>query len=219
MPTEDQLAEHIAGELHDGVVQWLVGSKMQAEALKSQVARGEPISADNFDALLRSLQSGMREARCLMRGLAGPQIENGLWCNPLVDELHSLNEANAANGALHPVLEFHFERNIQPLAEESANTVYRLIREAVWNALRHAKAKHVRVFTAADEDGLSVKVHDDGIGFDPNAIPSSRMGIRGLLRRCKEAGGIAMINAAPGKGAEIEFRIPFSKNGIETDGP
>jgi len=80
----DALAEQFAGELHDGPVQWMVGAKMQAEAMRRQVAEGQKIEPIKFDALLETLSRGLAEARRMMQGLHGPELSDGRWQQPLL---------------------------------------------------------------------------------------------------------------------------------------
>ena len=97
-------------------------------------------------------------------------------------------------------------------------TVFRLVQEAVGNALRHARATVVRV-TLRDEDGsLRLIVEDDGIGFDPAAVSSSarrgaNLGLLGMTERVRSAGGTIEFESRPGAGARIIARIPFEHPG------
>ena len=86
-----------------------------------------------------------------------------------------------------------------------------LVQEAVGNALRHGRAKRVRVILAYDAEGLEVTIEDDGCGFDPAAVTGIReghFGLAGMRERMSRLGGSLKIRSAPGQGAGIEIRIP-----------
>nr|HQV18815.1 ATP-binding protein [Gordonia sp. (in: high G+C Gram-positive bacteria)] len=74
------------------------------------------------------------------------------------------------------------------------------------NTRRHAGAgAHVSVDVRVDSSGVQVVVADDGVGFDPDQVPSSRLGIAVSIRRRMEAlnGGSAQLLSAPGAGTIV----------------
>jgi signal transduction histidine kinase/ligand-binding sensor domain-containing protein len=85
-----------------------------------------------------------------------------------------------------------------------------VLKEAVNNAARHARAEHVGVRIEASRDAIRVEIVDDGVGFDP-AYPPVSAGGRGLpsLRaRAAELGGRLELRSAPGKGTTVALEIP-----------
>ena len=93
-------------------------------------------------------------------------------------------------------------------------TVFRLVQEAVNNALRHAQAKTIRVTLRDDADTLLLVVEDDGIGFDREAVAQrakrgEHLGLLGMTERARSAGGAIVLDSRPGGGSRIEVRIPL----------
>lgn len=81
-------------------------------------------------------------------------------------------------------------------------------REALRNAARHAGGASVVVFAELTTAGVEVFVRDEGAGFDPDAVPTERRGIRdAIVGRMAAAGGRAVIESAPGEGTEVALRI------------
>lgn len=209
MSDEDKFSEKIAGELHDGVAQWLVGAKMQAEGLRFRLAKGSNIEIESVDSLIRTLSSGIQETRRLMRGLSGPQIESGYWCGPLQDELEMLQQQTQSNKPKPAAVEFDFAEDAQPLAEPISAAAFRIAREAVWNSLRHARANIIRVTARREGNALSLVIADDGRGFDPTQLPDDRMGVRGLNRRAATLGGSVTIESHPSAGTKVTCNLPL----------
>jgi signal transduction histidine kinase len=84
-------------------------------------------------------------------------------------------------------------------------------REAMTNAAKFSAADVVAVYVEAGEDAVSVFVRDRGVGFDRDAVPPDRHGIReSIEQRLARHGGSAAILTAPGAGTEIELRMPLS---------
>ncbi len=207
----DALAEQFAGELHDGPVQWMVGAKMQAEAMRRQVAEGQKIEPIKFDALLETLSRGLAEARRMMQGLHGPELSDGRWQQPL---RHDLEQTRQSLGPDQPTLELDFAADTEPLEQLTAAAVYRLIREAVWNALRHAGAEQIHCQVRRAADRLRLEISDDGRGFQipaEQARPggSRSFGLSGIVRRAQAAGGQAHLTTQPDQGTHWSIEIPL----------
>jgi signal transduction histidine kinase len=88
--------------------------------------------------------------------------------------------------------------------------VFRIVQEALTNAARHARASQVEVAIDADAEAITVTVSDDGAGFDASS-PSKphSYGLLGLRERAYLLGGEAQVNSQPGRGTEIEVRLPL----------
>jgi signal transduction histidine kinase len=91
------------------------------------------------------------------------------------------------------------------------------MREATVNAATHAGVSEVSVFVEAGEREVTAYVRDRGKGFNPAAVPSDRHGIAHSIRaRLERHGGRVTITTAPGRGTEVELRIPRT-GGSEED--
>jgi signal transduction histidine kinase len=87
------------------------------------------------------------------------------------------------------------------------------VRQALENVVQHARASSATVFAEEAGDDIVVSVRDDGVGFDIDEEQLRRDGRLGILRsmrgRIQEMGGQVRINSTPGRGTEIEFRLPL----------
>ena len=83
------------------------------------------------------------------------------------------------------------------------------VKEALNNALKHARATAVRVALDFDEQGLRVTVADNGIGFDPVTVKRGN-GLDHSVRRMEEVGGTCVVEARPGGGASVRLNVPWS---------
>jgi signal transduction histidine kinase len=85
-------------------------------------------------------------------------------------------------------------------------------REAVTNAIRHAKPTRINVHLKYDRDALSLSIHDDGRGFhisDRRASRGGHFGIRVMEERTRELGGTFRLQTIVGAGTEVTVRVPF----------
>jgi nitrate/nitrite-specific signal transduction histidine kinase len=88
-------------------------------------------------------------------------------------------------------------------------------REALTNVRKHAHARRVGVSLSRDGDELVLRISDDGIGFDPDAVSAGperwpHFGLAGMRERAQAVGGRIEWRSKPGSGADVELRIPIS---------
>jgi len=87
-------------------------------------------------------------------------------------------------------------------------------REALRNAARYAGGSPIFVFAETTDSSVGVFIRDQGPGFDPDAVPAERRGIRdAIVGRMASAGGLATVESAPGEGTEVALRICARKAG------
>jgi len=90
--------------------------------------------------------------------------------------------------------------------DDVARAILKAAREAAVKAAKHSGADTIAVFVEAGDEGIELFVRDRGAGFDPEAVPEDRMGVRrSIIDRMERHGGEASIRSAPGEGTEIRL--------------
>ena len=90
----------------------------------------------------------------------------------------------------------------------NAGEVIQIVREALSNVGRHARAQHCRLRLKVDRGKTRLEIEDDGVGFDPRRIRGRREGLRNLSERVARIGGQLRIETAPGAGTTLRVAIP-----------
>jgi two-component system NarL family sensor kinase len=86
--------------------------------------------------------------------------------------------------------------------------LYRIASEALANARRHADASRIEIDLAVEAGTVVLRVHDDGMGFDPSVRDDERYGLRGMEERARLAGGRLRVVSESGGGTLIEVVVP-----------
>jgi len=96
-----------------------------------------------------------------------------------------------------------------PLSEATAGHLLRIVAEGLANIARHAQAAHAWVNVAETDDGLTIEVGDDGVGFDPSTAfdQPGHYGLLGMRERARLAGGTLEIVSVPGAGMQVKILL------------
>jgi signal transduction histidine kinase len=96
------------------------------------------------------------------------------------------------------------ERTIPPEVE---GALFRLAQEALANVSKHAEARHVEIALVCTESAITLKVADDGRGFDPSSVAGKGLGLRSMRERIEALGGEMTVESAQGTGTRLIARI------------
>jgi signal transduction histidine kinase len=94
-----------------------------------------------------------------------------------------------------------------PLKVEQA--LYRITQETLANAARHSRANHVGIALLYETEKVSLKIEDDGRGFNMAQRPKG-VGLRSMKERAESIGGQIIIESIPDKGTRVEVTIPIA---------
>jgi signal transduction histidine kinase len=193
----------LARDLHDAVVQTLFSVVLTADAAALLVDR-DPAGAKLELEQLRALaHDALRELRSLVFELRPADLEAEGLTTTLRKHAEVLSRVNEV------AIEVRIEGELD-VDSGRAVEVFRIIQEALNNALRHASAGGVTVSVAHRDGGLVAWVTDDGIGFDPDApgVRGRRLGLTSMEERAAALGGTLRIDSAPGRGTTVALELP-----------
>lgn len=103
------------------------------------------------------------------------------------------------------------EQNEFVVPPHLGHDLFNILKEALHNVRKYARASKVKVSMTGSDGVLSVHVSDDGVGFDPTQVGSERFGLRGIRERLERAGGQFTLRSAPGEGTEVSVTVPVGK--------
>jgi two-component system nitrate/nitrite sensor histidine kinase NarX len=190
----------IARELHDSIAQSLSYLKIQVTRLERSLDQGLDPRAI-ADELRRGLAEAYRELRELIVTFRLRIDERGLNL-ALQDTVQEFAQKLGFTVALHNDLS-----GMVLLANEELH-VLRIVREALSNIERHAQASSARVSVTMDAfQAVTVRVEDDGRGFDPQHTPTNHFGVNIMNDRAMILAGRLEVQSAPGQGTVITLQF------------
>lgn len=182
----------LARELHDSVSNELVAVHMKIEQ--------DHFDKDNLKDTLRSLHT---QVRGISHALMPPAFSYAALSDILEDYTGRQQEHRRENIQLS--IEKETEWNALPASV--ALNVYRIVQEAVTNALKHADATNIFIRLEKQEDEFRLLIVDDGEGFDTRTNTNG-IGLKTIRERAEDLSGQFTIVSETGKGTEIEVRFP-----------
>jgi PAS domain S-box-containing protein len=206
LTVQEEERRAVARELHDELGQVLTAVKVNLQALRRQAA---PVKFGSiFEDSLALLDGAIAEVRAISTRLR-PAVLDDLG---LEAALSSHLERIRARTAMVLAADIRLPQRRLDAAVETA--CFRIMQEAVTNALRHARASGLRVELAVENGELVLAVRDDGQGFDlaaatRRAAQGESAGLSGMEERARLAGGRLEVRTAPGSGTEVRalFRL------------
>jgi len=205
----EQEQARIARELHDELAQSLSTLKMDIALIRSAPAGGGDVALakrlDRMEEQIDATIAAMRRIAADLRPLALDDLG-------LVPAIEALVQEFERRTGVRGELAIGDER--LAVTDAQATAIFRIIQESLTNVAKHARATRVEVIVEVDDDAVTVTVHDDGAGFasDGPRKPQS-YGLLGIRERAYLLGGEMRVTSAPGKGTEIEVRLPRRVSG------
>jgi len=195
---------YIARELHDEASQSLTALKFGLRLLEQEVHQPESI-LPHLAELKDLTDSVLEELHRLAMGLRPASLDY-LGLVAALEQL--VKDSNTRYGLAVRFRATGFSEK-KRLPDHVETTVYRIVQEALTNAVRHANAKNVDVILEQRDEKAVIIVEDDGIGFDTAQIgKSGHLGLVGMQERAQMLGAAMTIESAPGCGTIIVMEVP-----------
>ena len=208
LAVQEQERKRLSMELHDEVGQTLSALKIAVETARRRCT--DKKLAELLQQATEMTDTLVTDVREIARRLRPPPLDHLGLVAAVRWHLDRVGRATATN------IQFNadtFNRRLPPPLELGC---FRIIQEAVSNAVRHSRANSVNVDLDSDAHRLLLRVRDDGCGFDPGNIYSRRdrppLGLLGMRERTATLGGELHVRSATDAGTEIRAVFPLEES-------
>ncbi len=196
----------VAREIHDTLAQGLSAISMQLELAKSQMPPDAASATGSIEQAHNLVRESLAEARNSIWNMRSQVLENKSLVLALSGILQQLTSGTGIDAKFECV---GHERRLPPVTE---NNLLRIGQEAITNAVKHAKARHIKMTLGYQSREIELRVTDDGTGFDVERPPASDsgFGLRGMRERAAELRGTLLIQSGPNGGTELILKVPVA---------
>ncbi len=206
LQVREEESRHIARELHDEIGQFLTVLNFSLRGMQQ---------AEDVESIQGTLGHCLEVVSRLLTKVRGLSLD----LHPSLLEDFGLVTAlrryiGSVVGRIGLAVSLEADESIDRFDRELETVCYRVIQEALTNALRHGKANNVRIELTEQEDSLRLLVEDDGEGFDPEAAMEraargASLGLLGMRERVSLVSGELSILSAAGQGTRIRVCFPL----------
>ena len=197
--------QRLARELHDTLVQGMVGLLMQLEVIATHARQSHLERVQTLvQQTIMDAREALSDARCALSDLRAEQVHPD-------DLIEVILEETTRFTATTNILCTTQIASLAHTPPELCVQVLRVIREGLTNIARHAQASQVEVWASVAATVLHLEMCDDGVGFDPATIKpeEGHYGLLGLHERAHLIGGYVTIVSQPGQGTLLSLQIPL----------
>ncbi len=204
---QEKEKENFAKELHDGLGQILLASKMNLSSLQEDMNKLDEPILDIYNNSMKLLTASIQEARNVSHGLMTRVLAQFGLAQAIEDAINNVN-------LLDKAIVFDFNHNIENIRfeGEQEKALYRVIQELITNILKHSKASKASINLNLENNLLHITVKDNGVGLLKNLKNNARKGIglKNIETRLDYLSGTFIINENVKNGTEINISVPIS---------
>ncbi|WP_167998818.1 sensor histidine kinase [Desulfitobacterium metallireducens] len=199
--------KRIANEIHDGVAQRLFGVTSAAYALKANGKFSETGIREQLDVISDSANKAMQELRLIIYGLNRRQETQINFFENIKEYLSDAAHLNQVD------INVELRGNENKLNLANKRSIFRIIKEATGNAIRHGHSTQINVRLEIDVESLKLIIIDNGQGFNSNALDDRRLGLglKNMESLTSKLQGDFIMESSVGTGTSIQVRIPLNR--------
>ncbi|MDX3634550.1 sensor histidine kinase [Streptomyces europaeiscabiei] len=198
----------LAAEIHDTIAQGLAGIITQLQVVAS--AADPDVAREHLGRAQALARQSLGEARRSVHNLSPAALEHDTLPVALRKTVAEWSERTGVSAR------FTVTGTEEPLHEEVAATLLRIAQEALANAADHADAARAGVTLSYMGDEVTLDIRDDGLGFDPLAVPPRTriggFGLDGMRARAQRIAGTLAVESEAGQGTAISARVPLVRH-------
>ena len=194
----------IAGYLHDDLAQVLFRLSLQVDVARKLLDKNDFV---DLRQQLEKIRESKQETSDRIRALIRELHRSPLGAKGLAEALESFTDEVGRDSGVQ------FKRDVQDLDLPApiALLVFQIAREAIFNALKHARATEMSISVTEDEEDIVLRLMDNGVGFDTSVPgPEGHYGMATMRERAKVGGGSFDVASEPGEGTTIVVRFPIA---------
>lgn len=193
--------ERLARQLHDDAIQSLYGITLDLAAAAARI--GDPVLRERMARLVWTVDDVIQDLRNHIYGLR-PSVLAGRRLDAALRQLARDFEWQSGTATVAEIESAAAER-----LQQQADDVVQIVREALSNVGRHARARSCRVHLGLHQGEARLLVQDDGVGFDPRRVEVGGHGLRNFAARAARLGGRLEIDSSPNAGTALRIAIPL----------
>ncbi|MGH3088725.1 MAG: histidine kinase [Rubrobacteraceae bacterium] len=193
-----------ARDLHDSVKQQVFATSLQVAAAKALMSQDTKAAEAHLAQAEELVHGAQKELNVLIHEMRPAALEDRGLAPALRDYVRSWSERAEIEAGIH----VRGERQVSLEVEKS---VYRVAQEALANVAKHSRAAWAEVELVYSEENITLKVTDDGRGFDTGNSSNGGFGIESMSERARRLDGTCEVMSEIGRGTRVVCAFPINR--------
>lgn len=196
--------DRIASEIHDNVTQNIFGLIYGLETLLKKESLSEQVR-EHLRLMQKTAQRSLRDLRASIYRISSRKNKMEPFIEEMKKYLFDLGQLNSVS------ITFDCQGDVNPISSLVRKSLYRILKEATGNAIRHGGCSTLTVIFKADSEKLSLTIADNGCGFETHLFDyggERGLGLLNMKELARNMGGVLTIKSAPGKGTTVCCEVP-----------
>lgn len=195
--------QRIGQDLHDDLCQVLAGLSCLMRVVESRIAKKAPEEVATLKELNQQLVDAMLRTRALTHGLFPGKVQVSDIRGALLELVSQVRTRFSVE------IQTRFEGRFPKHASPQIIQIYRIVQEAINNALKHGRAKKIDVLLEAQVDWMELTVTDDGSGLGSSENAAPGVGLSIMNHRAAALGGEIAVQNGSSSGVVVRLKYPF----------
>jgi signal transduction histidine kinase len=201
LEAQEETLNNLGAELHDNIGQLLSSSKLLIGVADRELSA----PSATLKVVDETMSKAIQQLRSISKSLSSDWLGQFDLIENLTTELERIKVSREVS------VELHHSSPID-IAKERQVMLFRIVQEALQNALKHAKPTSITVKVAKNEESLYISVTDNGRGFNVNDVSKQGVGIMNIKHRAQLLGGSAQWQSSS-NGTSVSIQLPIHANG------
>jgi two-component system sensor histidine kinase DegS len=202
---QEEERKRLSREIHDGPAQMMANVLLRSDLIeRTYREKGPELAFQEIKSLKEMVRDALTEVRRIIYDLR-PMALDDLGLVPTLKKYLETTEDYNKGTKLY----FQSNGNEVRLPGNYETAIFRLVQEAITNAVRHGKASQIEVKVEWLKNHVTLIVKDNGAGFDQSIVKNQSFGLLGMKERIELVNGEFFINSSPGNGTVLMFQIPL----------
>ena len=202
---QEEERKRLSREIHDGPAQMMANVLLRSDLIeRTYREKGPELAFLEIKSLKEMVRDALTEVRRIIYDLRPMALDDLGLVPTLKKYLETTEDYNKG-------IKLYFQSNGKEvrLPSNYETAIFRLVQEAITNAVRHGKASKIEVKVEWLKNQVTLIVKDNGSGFDQSIVKNQSFGLLGMKERIELVNGEFSINSSPGNGTVLMFQIPL----------
>ena len=204
--SEEKERARMAGELHDGVCQYLAGSRLMFSGIeRSFNNKEEDLDVESILSMVTYGKKSVDDALVLTRQISHNLLPVEFHEKGVIKSIQEIAESlNTADEIKYVVTAQGIDANLD---QNISINIFRIVQEFIRNSQKYSEATEVKISITIDKKSVALEISDNGKGFDLKYEEKKGVGLLSMRKRIESVGGSFNYETAPGKGVRLTLKM------------